>query len=421
MANLDFLDPQKMQRLQELINSGAAIQRDPMKELGSRIMGTVNPNAAILPVPKESMMPVPETAKQPEATLPVAGNNVKVTQPKTTPQAQSQLEAQAVSQMHDTSSGQDDMAELQKYLRQSQALMQPYIDAEKAGVAENEQTLKQLQETPKQVDLSALMNYADHLTGGNISKGYKAPMSEEERLGTIAKLQDMIQGQRRGITSSMAKSLQDKLWGAALLGRDRQSRAQNRDAAQFGKDIISDLDKDDTEMTTSMKELNKLEDIFTEGNLQKVQAATSNFARQINDEKGPLANNDIARTMLPSLEKYLLNAESFLTGKPGNKRLNPEYLKPLVEMVRQAKVGNKDRYTDLFNTKKMSYEARATGQNRPELMAPGASFPKMFDERIKKAEKFINRDGLKKPAHVAQEHWDAASDELKKILSGAGR
>ena len=82
---------------------------------------------------------------------------------------------------------------------------------QQAGVEQGERQLGAYAKIPQQLDLSPLMALSDAWFGGQSAKSYKAPTSGEDRVATLANLQNAVQRQRGGVTDADLSLLQSKL------------------------------------------------------------------------------------------------------------------------------------------------------------------------------------------------------------------
>lgn len=121
---------------------------------------------------------------------------------------------------------------MQDALARNQAAIEPYINEQKKGANALEEILNQYKQEsgkPDGLDLSAILGWADSVSGGNSLKSYKAPGAQRDAelagLMKQADIQKLINSAKGDITKDQLALLNNKLYGAGLQG-DKESRQQ---------------------------------------------------------------------------------------------------------------------------------------------------------------------------------------------------
>jgi len=101
--------------------------------------------------------------------------------------------------------------EARKYLAGLEESQKAAIKNQKAGVTSAQGNLDNFLKLPAQYDLSPLMNLSDSWFGSNLQKGYKAPSSAQELIGTRSALEGALAKNRMGVTEAEKDRLQQNL------------------------------------------------------------------------------------------------------------------------------------------------------------------------------------------------------------------
>jgi hypothetical protein len=109
-------------------------------------------------------------------------------------------------------------ADIQALLDQLNAQGGRSVDAQRRGLGDQEALLKNYLDNVKPgVDLSPLMALADTWYGGNLAKGYKAPISGQDIMNTQRGLMGDAQKSRLGVTEAEGDRLKQELMGRLKL------------------------------------------------------------------------------------------------------------------------------------------------------------------------------------------------------------
>lgn len=160
------------------------------------------------------------------------------------------------------------------------------IGAQQKGVEELGDYQKALREAPVQTDLGPSMAFADYITGGksNFAKTYEKPQSGEDRIGALAKIQNMSQEQRNKISQDLIKVGQGKSAASALGNLQKNENLRLRESKgaedQYDKQLLPIR----TALDTSGR-INDLLDAVDRGEL----VPTQNLLDTITEEQGKLA------------------------------------------------------------------------------------------------------------------------------------
>jgi hypothetical protein len=226
-----------------------------------------------------------------------------------------------------------------------------------------------------QMDWSPLVALTDSQTGSNLAKGYKAPDNAGNRkrvLDYISKIQD----DRRDLLKSIVSGVSAQKAGFDVSQTQTKNQTQEtikaQDPAKSEKTPSPGsamADKRTKEMFT-MKTINEdmkpfeqmadrlatLHSALAQNDLQSVQATLSIIAKSIGADSGMLSNQDIARTMPPTLGLTLANFDAFFNDNP-NAALKPEITAGLRKLANIAFERGEARYSQSLARKKAEVES----------------------------------------------------------------
>ena len=215
------------------------------------------------------------------------------------------------------------------YAQQQQAMLDA---AEKKKRLEDELRLR-LETSEPQVDLTPLAALSDMFTGGKLTRA-TAQQAEEGRgdQKRIDDLSDALVANARGTASS-------GLLAKMASGGDKQDAITKRfeqkdEEAQF-KYVFDTYNKERKAINELESNFRTIENALSSGNIERIKGSLANYARAVNAEKGPLAEGDIGRTFIPTLNSQLQTWNAYLGDKTG--KLKPEELENLAAGVRDAR------------------------------------------------------------------------------------
>lgn len=207
-----------------------------------------------------------------------------------------------------------------------------------------------------QTDLSALAALVDSWTGSKLANEYK-PFTAKDKLDKIAAIRklagDTENAAMKVDTGNLA--LMAKLAGMDHSAKEAQQKWQNDN--KVGNALQRDLGKIDTQLDPIKRDLQMLDEVYQEGDLSKITATLSNFAKGVGREAGVLTEGDLARVLpntgLTTWEKL----QSYLTNtRP--KDINPEIYQGIKELTQQAKEGAYSVYQKHYKTLQKQYAGR---------------------------------------------------------------
>lgn len=126
--------------------------------------------------------------------------------------------------------------------QEQMAQIQGNVNEQQKGIGELKDYQKMLRGAPVQTDLSPLLALSDSLTGSKLAGSYSKPQTGQDRIGELAKIQNMSQEQRNKVTQDLVKlatgkSAQQQLRGISQLANlqyREQSGAQKQYDTQIG-------------------------------------------------------------------------------------------------------------------------------------------------------------------------------------------
>lgn len=162
---------------------------------------------------------------------------------------------------------------------------QENIDAQQKGLGELQGYQDQIKKFGGQTDYSPLMALADSLTGSQLQKGYKAPQTNQENIGELAKLQNMTQEQRNKITQDLTKLAIGKNSQGALRAMGQQANLDFRQKSTAQKQYDTQVAPVRLALEASDR-YNKLLTAAQNGKL----VPTSQLLRQLSEDQSKLVS-----------------------------------------------------------------------------------------------------------------------------------
>lgn len=147
--------------------------------------------------------------------------------------------------------------------KEGQQALQENIDKQKSGLEQLAGMQGALGNAPSQLDLSPLAALTDSLTGSKLLSGYTKPQTPEEKIGGLAKIQNMSQSQRQALTQDLIKLAQGKSSDRTLSTLIRNEQSMRTSAGKLVPSFTGDpvLKTSDTQIAQLDKEIKRIKDI----------------------------------------------------------------------------------------------------------------------------------------------------------------
>jgi hypothetical protein len=270
------------------------------------------------------------------------------------------------------------------------------------------------EELPVENDISPLLGLIDTWTGSNFTKNYKKPLTPHERLKEIAALrkaagdqQGDIAKTQLGLTGAGAKQDTALLATLARMAGDSAGFKKFNQDFKIGQEVGGKVNKLRDEITAEVSNYNLLNDIVDEGSVQKVRASLSNLARTIGKEKGNMAEGDVARQLLPTLEGTIRQLDAYITSNP-NAKLDPATIAPIKEVISQSREALYSALKGKLAGHKRTYNSR---KEMADYMA--SSGEAMLDSLQDDFVSLRSDPDLERPAGTPLSLWAKATPEVR--------
>lgn len=224
-------------------------------------------------------------------------------------------------------------------------LMDQAMLRRRGNIASMKESLLNMQQEKPGIDWSPAFGLADMLNKGTgaetnmqamyLQSGLR-PESKQSRQNRLLNMQKTIDKAEQGaldaevrVAKESLRSLQAGAYGKAASQQAKQEGINQRFmTSQFLKNFREDrkiLTKVSDEAMGSKNDLVFVEDALRDGSVQRVQQALSKMAR-LAGEKGALAESDVARQMMPTIQGQLAKMEAQLKLDP-NAKADPDAIK----------------------------------------------------------------------------------------------
>jgi hypothetical protein len=250
------------------------------------------------------------------------------------------------------------------------------INRQEGSIDQLGQSIAALKGKKLDANLSPLFALSDAWSGGNISKGYQAPMSEDERQKQVAALQNEITKGRYGLSQTEIEAMKTDLASQKSLMDSKQGRFDDEQLRKKETEVQTDVNKNVfKDMDTAKQQFDTLTTALSSRNVERIRGALSNYARTVGGEKGVLTDKDIERTLFPSITQLVSNAELYFDK---NAQYDPADIANLENAVKAAR-GNA---TKLYSTKldRLENQYGSRQSYAKDVMAPGGFGPQLFKQ-----------------------------------------
>lgn len=245
-------------------------------------------------------------------------------------------------------------------------LVKKSLGDQRAGIADNENAIKEIEGLDTQVDLSPLAAYVDSQTGSKFSQSYARPDSKEDRIKKVLGLKNQLQLQRQGLTKQELDLLKSSLMGLGGKSGGREAGTQARSDRAYNLKVDDAIDKRYAQATKDAEskgaEYNNLIENLDSGDLSTITASLSKFARLVGDEKGALSEGDTGRVMAKDLEQRAQEIQRYFTG--GGK-LNNHMVQSMKKMADQGRKFLKYSYNKKIGKTRDSLKALPAYKDAP--------------------------------------------------------
>lgn len=223
--------------------------------------------------------------------------------------------------------------QLYMMLGQSMQQQSAQIEALKEQAA-REAALQKETGTLGRLDLRPFAQAARGYGATNVAIPTEAP---EDRTAILQKLQQSVSEAQQGLTKEQVNALKEMLQTSQQKGALQALQSEENRKMRVFENVSRKFDKPVQELTDFYQAHDAFKSALQSGNVASVQSALANYAR-MTGEKGPLSDNDIARTISPTFALKWAQFRSKVTSEP-NTPYPPESLKELaagVDRLKQA-------------------------------------------------------------------------------------
>lgn len=299
------------------------------------------------------------------------------------------------------------------------------FDSQQEGVDRLRAAAENYAAGPDEINLAPLLALSDSWTGGNLSKSYQAPPSQDERAINAQKLRAAAADAQNNLTKDRVSVFnagnKDE---AAMLRTLLQAQNSNavRNLSSDVKEQMLTYKKEQDLQSQLTKEIEKpledqvqlvsnIDNALQSNDYQQVWGSLSNLARLMG-EKGVLTDKDITRLMPSNVYGTAAAIRSYFNSTPSTK-MDPKYVAGLQKLVANARQVAVSRYKSQLAGKRKKYESMSSVR---ELMMPGAAGDQMFGAIESRLGEFGAPPEAAKPKEVDQKDWDAATPEERSAL-----
>lgn len=274
-------------------------------------------------------------------------------------------------------------SEMQQLIGRSDEIAKMYRTKIKEDINKQEGSIDQLNQSVNALrgkdlspDLSPLFALSDSWYGGNISKGYQAPMSEEERQKQVAGLQEKISKERYGLSQTEIEAMKADLSNQKSMLDTKQGRFNDSQLMKKETELQKDVNKSVLDpFNDADKNFSILDAALKDGSVSRVEQVTSQFARSVAAEKGPLSDSDVARVILPTLSGTV---QKLLAKLDPNTKAPPEVINQIQAAVNEAKL--QTRRVGQLKLKQLQDQYASRASYAGDVMAPTGFGPKLFEK-----------------------------------------
>lgn len=250
--------------------------------------------------------------------------------------------------------------ETTKYLTESFDQL-PTTKAQRAGLEKQNELLSQYMNLPKRTNVAPLLALAE--AWGNVpglSASYTKPDTEQDRLLKNLGAQKEISSGQKALADDLVAYMRAQTPGynqygttaSQLLGLvsgtqpPRGSGAADPEERMLAREVRGKVDKLTTDMGDVGAKFDNIDAAFATKNNANLKSALYQYARAVNDEKGPLTRDDLVNIMPSSLGRSWMDLEAWFNN--GAAEVPKELVEPLKKMVELAKKRTLEKAQEKF-------------------------------------------------------------------------
>lgn len=192
----------------------------------------------------------------------------------------------------------------------------------------------------------------DDLTGSKIaSRMTHEKMPERNIQDSIVNRLKLIGGTPQDSSGLMMKLIQQKQFNEK--NKAINDRKYDSMAASFANKITTDANKLSDNYKEFQNQADNLSARLQSGKVSDLGAIVNGMARFVNGEKGPLAEGDVARTMIRTMEQRIGEFKSVFTGNP-DEPIPADLIQALMTQVQDANRYRERRYNSIMDQRRKS-------------------------------------------------------------------
>ncbi len=266
-----------------------------------------------------------------------------------------------------------------------QSMYEESRNREIAGLGGLQKTYDEYGKNTK-TDISPILGAIDTISGIKASGNYKRPETPDEIAYKKSVIGGMIQKAKGGITDTDLKGLAVALQGNKDSGRKERFETTRTDKAE--EEITKDITKqimDPSEKHAGF--YRKAIAAFDSGDYGRIQQSLSSIARTVGDEKGALAEGDIRRQMLSTLEADIAKAVTYLSGDP--QKIDPKVVESLRQNIEESMDVMRDQTKGQLENRVGNWSATS---KYGRLFKQGGSGTKIHENTNNRLDKIFSRE-----------------------------
>lgn len=257
----------------------------------------------------------------------------------------------------------DPMSKIASFINAQKLAADPQLRRQEEGIKEYEGKIKDYENAPQQLNLQPVLSWLDSNYGTKTASGYKAPMSEQEKLEKIASLYKNLQDEKNKAVTNALSGAGNKLYGQALLKSTAndaaQDRLQQRQDFMAYKSVVDSIKKDpiQKQQLTQLRNLDNAATVFSKAKKigpQQIQE----FQYAIRANLGIKGTSGVGEREKQIIDTLGLRAEDwaqFLTGEPADIARNTELVKHLQDLAQNEVDNIKGQMTDRLDVLSEGY------------------------------------------------------------------